>query len=251
MFAKFNLTVSENDVLEYHESGREFFQRYCQGMKQNLDVFIKNDHAIDGRALQDTWFSTIEEFDVLLSHSHKDEKLAVALAGFLQENLGLKAFIDSSLWGCSNDLLKDIDDTYCKQDEETYSYDKRNYTTSHVHMMLSIALTHMIDKCEAVFFINTPNSISLQKGIRCERQTTSPWIYHELSVASILREKRPERIVKRLIAEKVTTEALIIQYPLEKELESFYELSMQELKNYKNNQENALDYIYKLKGIKV
>lgn len=69
-----------------------------------------------------------------------------------------------------------------------FDYDKRNYSTSHVHMMLSIALTSMIDACETVFLLNTPQSISLEEDIKKE-QTSSPWIYHELSTANVMRVK--------------------------------------------------------------
>lgn len=57
-----------------------------------------------------------------------------------------------------NDLLREIDEKYCRHSNGTsFDYDKRNYSTSHVHMMLSIALSRMIDKCESVFFLNSEN----------------------------------------------------------------------------------------------
>ena len=58
-------------------------------------------------------------------------------------------------------------------------------------MMLSIALSNMIDECESVFLLNTPQSISLEDNINKE-QTSSPWIYNELSIANIIRVRRIE-----------------------------------------------------------
>ena len=102
--------------------------------------FIGLDGIIDGTKLQENWFPTKQKFDVFLSHSHNDEKLAILFAGFLKEKLDLDTFIDSCLWRYSNDLLKELDKKYCKySDGVSYDYNKRNYSSSHVHMMLSIA----------------------------------------------------------------------------------------------------------------
>jgi len=48
-----------------------------------------------------------------------------------------------------------------KKDGKIYDYELRNYTTSHVHMMLSTALTEMIDNTECIMFYNTSLSVSL------------------------------------------------------------------------------------------
>lgn len=102
-------------------------------------------------------------------------------------------FIDSCLWGCANQLLKIIDKEYCiHSNGKFYDYDKRNYSTSHVHMMLSIALNTMIDNCEAIIFLNTPNSIKLSEEIKVSR-IMSPWIYNELATTKFLRRKKCDR----------------------------------------------------------
>ncbi len=67
---------------------------------------------------------------MFLSHSHKDEKSVIAFAGYLS-SLGIKAFVDSYIWGYSNDLLKEIDNEYCvfSRNENgsiaTYDYQKK------------------------------------------------------------------------------------------------------------------------------
>lgn len=106
------------------------------------------------------------------------------------------------VWGYCNDLLKKIDDKYCLSNSPyyKYDYDKRNNSTAIVHMMLSTALTQMMDKCECIMFLNTQQS-NLEDCYGNDVQTASPWIYHELSTMKVLRKKvptgRPEPIRKR------------------------------------------------------
>lgn len=147
---------------------------------------MDGDGYLDGSKMQANWFPQIKA-DVFISHSHKDEELAHALAGWLKEAFGLTAFIDSCVWGYANDLLKMIDEKYCLNVEgNTYNYEKRNYSTSHVHMMLSVALTQMIDNTECLFFLNTPKSIIPDTIIN---QTESPWIYSEIAMSRLIRQK--------------------------------------------------------------
>lgn len=53
-------------------------------------------------------------------------------------------------------------------------------------MMLSVALTQMIDNTECLFFLNTPNSLSPNPD---SNQTESPWIYSEISISQLIRKK--------------------------------------------------------------
>ena len=123
-----------------------------------------------------------------LSHSHKDKELAITLAGWLKKTFGLTTFIDSCVWGFSNKLLKEIDEKYCRhQESNAYDYQKRNYSTSHVHMILSVALVQMIDNTECLFFLNTPNSITPTDTII--NKTESPWIYSEIAMSRLVRKK--------------------------------------------------------------
>lgn len=105
---------------------------------------------------------------------------------------GLVSFIDSEVWSYADDLLKEIDSTYTFNDETNlYDYDRRNVSTSYVHLMLNTALLNMIDRCECLFFLNTPNSFNVEEEI--ENTTYSPWIYSELSMANSIEKKIPKR----------------------------------------------------------
>ncbi|MCT4673679.1 MAG: hypothetical protein N4A37_10620 [Prolixibacteraceae bacterium] len=170
----------------YLNKGKELFKNYSNEIENNLDdLILKNGH-IDGQKMQEDWFPDVNA-DVFLSHSHKNEKEAIALSGFLFEKLDIMTFVDSCIWGNSADLLKRLDKKFCQRTDGYYDYEKRNFTTSNVHMMLSTALTKMIDKIECLFFLNTPESISFKEGVRSS--TLSPWIYSEIEISKLIRHK--------------------------------------------------------------
>lgn len=84
--------------------------------------------------MKEEWLKT-QKYDVFLSHSHKDIDKVKAFSGWLYDMFGLKCFIDSCAWGYCDDLLRKIDDKYCwNKTGETYNYERRNYSTAHVHM---------------------------------------------------------------------------------------------------------------------
>lgn len=80
----------------------------------------------------------------------------------------------------------------------SYSYAKRNYSTSHVHMMLSISLMKMIDQTECLLFIDTPNSLNTKELIEA---TNSPWIFAEIALSQSLRRKSKEEHRNKLLRE--------------------------------------------------
>ena len=190
MYRGFNLLLENNcfkqDYFEeIQKIGFESFSNQRANIIEKISSFANGDGSLDGTKMQENWFPQIKA-DIFISHSHKDEKLALALAGWLKDSFGLTAFIDSCVWGYANDLLKIIDDKYCLKDMHSYSYEKRNYSTSHVHMMLSVALTQMIDNTECLFFLNTPNSLTPGTIIN---QTESPWIYSEIATTRLIKRR--------------------------------------------------------------
>lgn len=171
---------------EFYNIGNSHISQYKTKVEEVIDSFVLADGSLDGGKMQDYWFPQINA-DIFISHSHRDEKLAIIFAGWLYDEFGLTAFIDSCVWGYANKLLRKIDDEYCYQpSNKTYNYQQRNYSTSHVHMMLSVALTQMIDNTECLFFLNTPHSITPESVIQ---QTESPWIYSEIAMSRLVRQK--------------------------------------------------------------
>lgn len=195
MFAGFNLKGLDATFLSsYKNAGEAAFNQQKNYIRKELDRFVLDDGSLDGSTLQNDWFPEVE-VDIFLSHSHGDHKLTMAFAAMLKEEFGLTTFIDSCVWGYANDLLKKIDDVYCKNKKgDMYDYDQRNFSTSHVHMMLSGALTKMMDKTECLIFVNTPNSITTSDVVK--DKTKSPWIYSEIATSLVLRKKKPMRHVE-------------------------------------------------------
>lgn len=207
MYSKYSIEISNsfyNRELNRHlETGKKIYQKHEEMAKKSLKEFIYDNGHIDGDSMKSNWFQ-MENVDIFISHSHQDITKVKAFAGWLYDEFKLTAFIDSCVWGYCNDLLQQIDDEYCKKkDGKTYDYNLRNYTTSHVHMMLATALTEMIDNTECIMFYNTPNSVlladDLQK-IKNEKKkvTLSPWIYHELAMTSLVRICKPSRTIQLL-----------------------------------------------------
>ena len=221
MYKGFQLELIEEDFYSdkvfntFYEIGKTYTSVQENNIKKTIDSYLFSNGTLNGSNMQENWFPQIKA-DIFISHSHKDEELALTLAGWLKETFGLTAFIDSCVWGYSNNLLKLIDDVYCRNiNRNSYDYDKRNYSTSHVHMMLSVALTQMIDNTECLFFLNTPNSITPDTIIN---KTESPWIYSEISISQLIRKKELQeyRIMEQNESLKTFSEdkKLNIQYDL-------------------------------------
>jgi hypothetical protein len=155
----------------------------------NLEKFIDKDH-INLSNIESEWFE-ISEYDVFLSHSHKDIEIVNQLASWLTVEMNLKVFVDSYIWGYADDLIKVIDERYCKCDDGTYNYKKRNKSTSHVHVMLNNSIAKAMDKSECVIFLDTKNSLSMKSNV--ENGTSSEWIYSELLFTKLIEKKIPKR----------------------------------------------------------
>jgi hypothetical protein len=199
MYKGFNLELDlEKDEVfkKYYEIGKRNYLEIQQPINETLTSFLYPDKGIDGTKLEQNWFPKFET-DVFISHSHKDESLAIALSGWLIEEHNISSFIDSCLWGYSEKLLRNINNNYSWLDKikRVYSYKEANFAASHIHMMLSNALAMMIDKSECFILLNTPQSIKSYESID---KTESPWIYSEIVLSKLLRDKEPERMERKL-----------------------------------------------------
>ena len=251
---KIKPAVFENfdDFYLHKEDGKNIFKRNVFATKKTLDHFIDSDNIIDGSEIIKNWFPEVDA-DIFISHSHNDENFAIALAGWLKVNFGIKSFIDSCVWGYANELLKNIDRNYCFNEQtKLFDYNERNYSTSHVHMMLATALTYMIDKCECMLFIDTNNSIKPYKN---KDRTLSPWIFLENVISNTIRTRIPPR--HSVILEDryfnadgsdTLIKALNISYQVN--FDSFEELLFHNLRilhrKQFSNAGDALDFLYKM-----
>ncbi|MDE6990058.1 MAG: toll/interleukin-1 receptor domain-containing protein [Lachnospiraceae bacterium] len=196
----FDLQLGKGDDL-FGGSGR--YQRYVRIGESHLDdqkalsesdlrTYVRK-RELDGTKIQNEWFPQIEA-DIFISHSRADQQLACALAGWIYETFGLSCFIDSNVWGYSDDLLDEMNDRLSgkrpDKDGDGYLYrlESCNQVSAHVNAMLSIALQKMIDKVEAVFVLNTEHSVTVHDGEKMNR-TYSPWIYSEIVCTELIRQK--------------------------------------------------------------
>ena len=168
---KFNSFIPSNVTLSKR-------QRKKVEIERKLKEYVVDNSIINATEVQNDWFPQINS-NVFLSHSHSDIKSVTLLADFLEEKFGLNCFIDSYVWGYFNDLINLL------LEGEELTIENVSYVSSNVHMMLSMALNNMIDRCECIIFYNTPNSLSINGLVQ---QTASPWIYNELTVSKIIRK---------------------------------------------------------------
>ena len=186
MYTAFNLSLYDksyfiNDI--YYTKGLEIYKQVKKYALNNLEEIIDGD-IIDGDKLQNVWFPDKifhKKSFVFISHSHNDEKIAIKLAGYLYTKFNVYSFIDSCVWGHINELNKTLNN--CSENIYGTCFhcdcNEFSYNLSYVHMMLASALMTKIDKCECIFFLNTPSSINLN------HKTESSWIYYELNIANI------------------------------------------------------------------
>ena len=172
------------------------------------------------------------------------------MAGWLSLNLKLKAFVDSSVWGYADELLKRIDDKYCwNASTGTYRYEDRNRSTSHVHMMLSAALGMMLDSTECLIFLNSSQSVSSKED--AVSTTQSPWLFAEIAMARIVRKQIPERPRPlREFTEKRAAAGPTIEYEIATALATLSDMTSKTLNMWYDRQEQrqgyALDALYEI-----
>lgn len=218
-------------------------------IRDSLEKFVTNGE-INGTQLKDHWFPGIKA-DVFISHSHSDQQDAWGLAGWLSTRFGLVSFVDSCVWGYSDDLLKQIDEVFCKnKSENTYDYQKRNGTTSHVHMMLATAIARMLDDTECIIFASSPQAVTIKESVSV---VSSPWIYYELSMMKVLPSKMPSRpipLIKESSAGAITNFSRQLNISYEADFSSLTKVDRDKLVKWGHlfdsnlNNKHPLDLLY-------
>lgn len=251
MFIGFELKNLKEDNFndsfkKYLQIGEKDFDEYKLEISETIKEFSNKDGSIDGNKMQSAWFPQIDA-DIFLSHSHADEDLVIAFAGWLKHFFDLKVFVDSCIWGYSKVLQNIIDEKYNKIADGKYHYDKVLYASSHVHMMLNTALMQMIDNCECIIFLNTPNSVKPKEVVS---KVVSPWIYSEIGMTKLIKRKKiDEHRFKKLFEETKTFSQFEIEYNLD--TDHLTQLTTTDLinwqKKYGGKSDYALDYLYQFK----
>jgi len=235
---------------QFLEEGKRLEAKNLEQARKSLEAFVGPSGEIDASAVMREWFGGISA-EVFISHSRADKDFALTLAGWLSMELNISSFIDSCAWGHANNLLRDIDNAYCRTGESTYSYQKSTVTASHVHLMLSTALSQMIDRSECVFFLKTENSLkstSVQEmtAENADSVTQSPWLFHELSMLRLIRrrEKEEHRTMKLMALKaanfsEARVSPLIINYPIK--LDDVPILEADQLNDWRSKKRDSTD----------
>lgn len=179
------------DCYNYKRVAIENHNHYRKEIENKMkEVFDVHRDEIRADSIENNWFPSVKSH-IFLSHSHADEDKAMELSGYLKEKCDVDVFIDSCIWGYSDDLLKCLDNDYCKTRRNQYDYKRRNITTTQVHLILNMALAKMIYNTECFMFLKTSNSVLMKKGIS-SKETDSPWICEELLMSSIISRRSKE-----------------------------------------------------------
>ncbi|WP_051251842.1 toll/interleukin-1 receptor domain-containing protein [Psychrilyobacter atlanticus] len=182
-----NIKNLEGDVKLNSKSDNS--KKFTPNLSKLIKEF-KEKEILDGDMIENLFFPTQEIYDIFISHSHTDKEIAKNFAAYLT-NEGYKVFLDSKIWGSADELLKLIDDRYSKNiNDDYYSYEKRNFSTSHIHSLLNSALSKAVENSRVSVFITGENSIN-NSGNELETKVKSPWIYQELNIYNLIMRQKP------------------------------------------------------------
>lgn len=212
MFKGFKLTLNEAEFLSSNGEYSKLLREKQDKIVDKFNEVLLSNGKINADEIIEEWFPA-GSYHVFISHSHKDIELAEKFANWLYDKFRLTSFLDSHVWGYANNLLKELNEKYARNGEDTYAYEPAISNAAHVYLMLSTALTEAIDKSECLFFINTENTLENMKieGGQEESRTASPWIMHELKMSAMIRKHlsadRQEQITKGLGVEQLEESA--------------------------------------------
>lgn len=189
-------------------------------------LVIGKSGIIDGKRLRNFVFPT-DDYHVFISHSHDDLEKAKQFAAWLEEQYNYRVFLDSFVWSNADGLLREIDNLYCKQRNGLYNYQRRNYSTAHIHTMLSMSIMEIIKRSKVGILIDSHHSINLER-LRNSNQakTLSPWIYQEIM---FMRQFATNRSSTRMFSSKNINEGLQIAHTVD--LSDFTTLTARDLIN--------------------
>lgn len=198
-------------------------------LHRELRRLVKGESGIiDGERLRNFVFPA-DNYDVFISHSHDDLEKAKQFAAWLEEQYNYRVFLDSFVWNSADGLLREIDNRYCKQRNGLYNYQRRNYSTAHIHTMLSMSIMEIIKQSKVGILIDSHHSINLE-SLRNSNQakTLSPWIYQEIM---FMRQFATNRSSTRVFSSKNLNEDLQIAHSVD--LSGFKTLTARYLINRK------------------
>lgn len=196
MYRAFNVKL---DGFDWQQFSKHYNYNYnCLNLRcrDDLRKLINSSHEISANKIKQL-ITPVSNYDIFISHSHKDINLAKGLAGYLEEYCKVSCFIDSLYWGNIDELLEEFNKKSLHEDKATgkeyFDHQSTKEVAKHANMILASALTEMINNSECVFFLNTDNSVISGSDVINKNETSSPWIYHEIFITSIIYRRETRR----------------------------------------------------------
>lgn len=237
MFRGFQITsLKKEDIVSFHKGvcsqietqellkiGRELFKDYKDTLNQDLLASLKTeDGMIDGEQLESFGFPKFDA-EVFISHSHADTELATLLAGRLKRDLDITSFVDSNVWEYRDRLIEML----ARFSNCDSTKDGGMAIAAHVDCMLNKAIVQMMDDCECLFFLNTPNSVTFSSISKS--QTLSPWLASELAIYSVIRKKSHDAKPKMLVANNQYSNASGLKMTYDLRFDNVFKLDAENL----------------------
>ena len=257
MYKVYNIALNENSLqIMKNWNSVGTMNKFLD--KQKYKIYFEQ-NELDANKIMEDLFPQLE-YDVFISHSHADSNYVRALKSTLENDLGLSVFVDSDVWEYADNFLSEFDQEYSKTGDATYSYNRRNNSTKHVHMMLASSLAQIMVKSEIILLFDS-NNYTIEKP-QGEKVTHSPWIYFEALMSNLLRIDLPNRIINQDIVmehfrfgdstKEVFDKEIVMNYPVDfsnLETITFSDLVKWrgECKFRKYRGKEALDYLYSIK----
>ncbi len=104
MFVGFNAHITEQGVFSpyFKDFGQGLFDDQKSMVQAQLNSYVLDEGVLDVARIEEDWFPSIDA-DVFISHSHKDQELAIGLAGytsFLESHLLSTPVFGDTLMNC-------------------------------------------------------------------------------------------------------------------------------------------------------
>ncbi len=207
-----NSHYSNNQAYQVDEAAKKI-DKLIQNAKHSNDGIVLNHNEIK-EAFFSPFKPQLKSAQVFLSHSHADKNKALKVKGYLEECLDAECvFIDSLFWDYKDDVLSKL-----------AKYDDISRIKDAFTLILRESLQDMIKKCPYFVFLQSNNSVSLNRDLL--GITYSAWIYEELKIAHSISSK------SRLI---IATESWQVSHNISPFLESLETITLKKLSQQINS----------------
>ncbi|GAA9279630.1 toll/interleukin-1 receptor domain-containing protein [Helicobacter pylori] len=165
---------SNNQAYQVNEAVKKIHELIKDAQYSN-DGIVLNHNKIK-EAFFSPFKPQLKNAQVFLSHSHADKNKALEVKNYLESETNHRVFVDSLFWDYKDGVLNELAE-----------YDDISKIKDAFTLILRESLEDMIKKCPYFVFLESNNSVSLNKDLL--GITYSAWIYEELKIAHSISSK--------------------------------------------------------------